>query len=316
MAAPTYLRSLQALEMAVREGSFTAAAEQLAITAAAVGQRVKALEDFLGVELLVRGRGGIRPAPALEQALPRLSLGFAELEAAARDLEAQRGQDLYIAAVSDFVDLWLAPRLDSFRTAYPQLRVSINGEGDAPPRLGRADCEISFGPVADDGLSDPLFRDYVLPIASPVNVARTAGLEARLRLEGFPLVHLDFYKDDPAGLAWSDWVAANAVTRTAPERGMRFQRIAAALDAVDADAGVSLGGLALLRERIEAGDIGLPYPLKTGRWSQHRFMARYRADAVGRGHVQRFRAWLAEEAEATAAWLEGIARILPARGED
>lgn len=308
MVAPTYLRSLQALEMAVREGSFTAAAERLGITAAAVGQRVKALEDYLGVELLVRGRGGIRPAPALEQALPHLSLGFAELETAARDLEAQRGQDLYIAAVSDVVDLWLAPRLDGFRAAYPHLRVSINGEGDAPPRLGRADCEISFGAVADDALSDPLFADYVLPITSPINAARTAGLEARMRLEGFPLVHLDFYKDDPAGLAWADWVAANGVTRTAPERGMRFQRIAAALDAVDADAGVTLGGLALLRERLEAKTVALPYPLETGRWSRHRFVARYRADAVGRGHVQRFRAWLVQEAEATANWLETIVK--------
>ena len=54
MVAPTHLRSLQALELAVRRGSFVAAAEGLGITPAAVGQRVKALEDYLGVELLSR----------------------------------------------------------------------------------------------------------------------------------------------------------------------------------------------------------------------------------------------------------------------
>lgn len=308
MVAPTYLRSLQALEMAVREGSFTAAAERLGITAAAAGQRVKALEDLLGVELLVRGRAGIRPSPALERALPHLRTGFAELEDAARELEAQGGHELHIAAVSDVVDLWLAPRLARYRAEHPNIRFCVNGQGDAPPRLARVDCEISFGPNREaDPFSDRLFGDYVLPITSPTNVARTAGLPARERLEGFPLLHLDFYKDDPAGLAWPDWVAANAVQRSAPERGMRFQRIAAALDAVAADAGVTLGGLALLREPLEAGDIGLPYPLDTGRWTAWAFTARYRPDADARRHVQRFRAWLAEEARATAAWVADVA---------
>src|SRR5689334_20849627 len=109
MVAPTYLRSLQALELAVREGSFTGASSALGITAAAVGQRVKALEDYLGVELLVRGRSGIRPAPGLISALPHLRKAFEELDAAAQELELQRGHELHIAAASDFVELWLKP---------------------------------------------------------------------------------------------------------------------------------------------------------------------------------------------------------------
>jgi hypothetical protein len=49
MGPPSHLKSLQALELAVRTGSFAAAADILAITPAAVGQRVKALEDYLGM---------------------------------------------------------------------------------------------------------------------------------------------------------------------------------------------------------------------------------------------------------------------------
>lgn len=303
MAAPNYLRSLQALELAVRHGSFTAAADALGITPAAVGQRVKALEDYLGVELLLRGRSGIQPAPGLVSALPHLRRGFDDLAAAARELELQRGHELHIAAASDFVDLWLAPRLDRFRAEHPNLRVCINGEGDAPLRLGRVDCEITYGPPGEDAVADLLFHDYVLPIASPLNVERTARIAARDRLEGFPLVHLDFYKDDPAGLSWPQWVVANGVTRSAPERGMRFRRITAALDAVTANAGVTLCGLALLAERLEAGEVALPYADLPGRWSAHGFVARFRADAASRRHIQRFRAWLADEARATAAWL-------------
>lgn len=303
MVAPTYLRSLQALEMAVRKGSFVAAAEGLGITPAAVGQRVKALEDYLGVELLSRGRAGLRAAPGLVSALPHLARAFEALDTAARELELQRGHELHIAAASDFVDLWLRPRLPRFRAEHPNIRFNINGEGDAPMRLGRVDCEISYGPPREGVGADLLFRDYVMPITSPANVARTALETENKRLEGFPLVHLDFYKDDPAGLSWPQWVAMNCVSRSGPERGMRFRRITAALDAVAADAGVTLCGLALIGDRLEAGQVGLAYPIGSGRWSRHGFRARFRADIDGRRHVQRFRDWLLAESAATAAAL-------------
>src|SRR5579875_814450 len=102
MIAPTHLRSFQALELAVRTGSLKRAADMLAITPAAVGQRVKALEDYLEVELLVRGRSGLQPTPALAGALDHLSAAFRELGQAAELLELQRGQEIRIGATSDF----------------------------------------------------------------------------------------------------------------------------------------------------------------------------------------------------------------------
>ena len=304
MAAPIFLRSLQALELAVRHGSFATAAADLGVTPAAVGQRVKALEDYLGVELLLRGRAGVRPAPGLASALPHLHRAFEALEATARELELQRGREIHIAAASDFAELWLNARLERFKAAHPNILFSVNGEGDAPRRIGGVDCEIRFGATRDDALSDLLFRDYVLPIASPENVERVS--HGGTSLEGFPLLHLDFYKDDPAGLSWPEWVEANGVARVAPERGMRFQRISAALDAVAAHAGVTLCGLALILEKLETGGVALPYPIETGRWSQFGFIVGFRAGLEGRPHIQRFRAWLVEEARTTASELAAI----------
>ena len=176
MSSPSYLRSLQALELAIRTGSLRAAAEALAITPAAVGQRVKALEDYLGVDLLARGRSGLRPTHSLAAALPHLTAAFQELQLAANLLELQRGQEVHVAAVPDFADLWLKPRLAAFKAEHPNLLFCINGEGDAPLRLGHFDCEISFG-RPEDG-ADLLFRDYVLPIASAENTARIPRLAA------------------------------------------------------------------------------------------------------------------------------------------
>lgn len=306
MVTPSHLKALQALELAVRTGSLKDAAERLAITPAAVGQRIKTLEDYLGIPLLERGRAGIRPSEELAAALPHLHDGFVALEGASRELDLQRWHEIHIAAASDFAELWLAPRLPRFREAHPNIRFCINGIGDIPMRLGRVDCEIGFGPAtASDG--QVLFHDFAIPIASPGNFERVMQTPAETRLEGFPLLHLDFYKNDPAGISWPQWTAAHGIARTAPERGMRFQRIADALSAVDADAGLSLCGLALILDRVAEGSVRLIYPTATGIRSGHAFRLKVRPDAATKPHVGRFLDWLRRESAATAEHIEALA---------
>ena len=308
MVITSHLKSLQALELAVRTGSFKRAGEMLGLTAAAVGQRVKTLEDFLGVELVVRGRAGVRPASELRVALPHLERAFAELGAVSRELDLQRGQELHIAAPADFIELWLKPRLPKFRHAHPNILFCINGEGDAPLRLARVDCRIEFGPDQAGPEIESFFPEFIVPISSPAIRDRTSLLPEPSRLEGFPLLHLDAYRDDPAKPSWAKWLADNGIARSAPERGIRFQRIVPALDAILADSGICLCGIVLLDDQIETGAIALPYPIKTGLLTEHAFAAHF-PDGAKRPHIQRFRSWLASEAALTTNWLKSTTDI-------
>lgn len=311
MVAPSHLKAFQALELAVRTGSLKSAADALAITPAAVGQRIKALEDYLGIDLLVRGRSGLKPTPALAIALPHLAAAFRELEAAGAGLDLQRVQEIHVASASDVAELWLKPRLHRFKRAHPNILFCINGEGEAPMRLGQADCELSFAAPRDG--AEVLFRDFVAPISSPENTIRISKLTRRDRLEGFPLLHLDFYKDDSAAPSWPDWIAAQRLRRTAPNRGIRFQRITAALEAVLADAGLAICGLALIADLIDDGQVSLPFPISSGAWTGHAFQARFRADGLLRPQLKRFRQWLLDESAATNAWLLQRTSAKPAR---
>jgi len=301
--AVSHLRSLQALERALRSGSLKDAASDLGITPAAAGQRIKALEEYLGTELLVRGRSGLRATAALAAVLPQLSTAFRELEHVAAQLDMQRGHEMHIAAPPDLVELWLRPRLAGFTRAYPNIRFSINGEGNAPLRIRPADCEMRFGPAQGSGAADVMFRDFVVPVGSPENTARIASVTRRDRLEGFPLLHLDFYKDDPAAPDWSQWLKSQKLRRTEPNRGIRYQRIDTVLEAVLANAGFALCGMALLSGLFDNGRLSLPFPVSTGSWTAHAFQARFRGDALARPQVRRFREWLAAEADVTRQWL-------------
>jgi LysR family transcriptional regulator, glycine cleavage system transcriptional activator len=301
----SHLRSFQALELALRTGSLKNAAEMLAITPAAVGQRIKTLEDYLGIDLIVRSRSGIFPTAALSRAMPHLERGFSELGAAAEALDFQRVNEIHIAALPDLADLWLRPRLELFKAAHPNFLFCVNGEGDVAMRLGRADVEISFGERREQENVSLLFHDFLVPISSP-GITQRIGKLRKNKLEGFPLLHLDFYRNDPDAIDWPTWVAAHGHRTSATDRGLRFRRMTPGLDAVSSNAGPMICGLALIAERLEAGEFTLPFPMATGQWTGHAFHAQFRKDALLRPQLVRFRTWLEEEARQTAAKLASI----------
>lgn len=143
----------------------------------------------------------------------------------------------------------------------------------------------------------------MLPVGSPENTARIARIERRDRLEGFPLLHMDFYKDDPAAPGWAHRLKAHRLRRTGPNRGIRYQRMVTAIDAVLANAGFMLGGMSLLSARLEHGSLSLPFPVATGTWTSHAYQARLRGDALAWPQVRRLREWLAAEADGKRQWL-------------
>lgn len=294
---PTHLRSFQALELAVRTGSLKEAAAQLGITQAAVGQRIKALEDYLGMDLLVRGRSGIRPTHTLAAALAHVSAAFRELETATAILDVQRVHEIHIMADTDWADLWLKPRLARFRADNPNILFCINGEGDVPVRLGQADCEIWFGAARGGSEENELFRDYLVPISSPENSNRIR--KTRSNLEGFPLLHLDCYRSDPQAIGWPDWIKSHGHRSTAPERGIRFPHVVRALESVYADAGLLLCGLALVTPQLEAGRLKTVFPLSQGAWTGLSYCASFREASLRRKPMMHFRSWLLEQSRET-----------------
>jgi LysR family glycine cleavage system transcriptional activator len=307
MAVTTHLRALQAVELAIRKGSLKAAAAELAITPAALGQRIKALEDYLGLDLLVRGRSGIRATPELEGAVAHLRAGFRELDTVSRILDFQRVYEVHITADSDWADLWLKPRVDRFRKDNPNTLFCINGVGDVPVRLGQADCEIWFGPKRGDVEEDLLFRDYMLPVSSPENTKRIANRPREEALEGFPLLHLDCYTFDAGAIGWQDWISQYGYRKTAPGRGIRYQKVMQALEAVYAHAGFLLCGLALVKEQIDDGRLSHSFSIEHGAWSKYAYRASFRENALRRTNIVQFRDWLLAEALETQEELRRLA---------
>lgn len=124
------LNALRVFDAAARHLSFTRAADELAVTPAAVGQQIRALEDMLGVVLFRRTSKGLELTEEANAGLESLRAGFLHFENAVQEMQAGQSSHVYtIAAPRDFFAAWLAHRIASFREANPEVRFSlIDGE--------------------------------------------------------------------------------------------------------------------------------------------------------------------------------------------
>jgi LysR family glycine cleavage system transcriptional activator len=120
------LNALRVFDAAARHLSFTRAADELAVTPAAVGQQIRALEDVLGVVLFRRTSKGLELTDEAVAGLEPLRSGFLQLEDSVRAMQAGQSSHVYtIAAPRDFFAAWLAPRLGAFRAANPDVRYAL-----------------------------------------------------------------------------------------------------------------------------------------------------------------------------------------------
>ncbi len=138
------LNGLRVLDAAARHLSFTRAADELAVTPAAVGQQIRALEDTLGVVLFRRTAKGLEMTPEGERGLEALRQGFLEFEEAVRAMQAgQSSKTLTIAAPRGITAKWLAPRLAAYGQSDPELSFTII-PADVPLDFTEANLDLAI----------------------------------------------------------------------------------------------------------------------------------------------------------------------------
>ncbi len=155
------LNGLRVFDAAARHLSFTRAADELAVTPAAVGQQIRALEDTLGVVLFRRTPKGLELTPEGARGLDALRDGFLQFEESVRAMrQGQSSAQITIAAPRDFSRYWLIPRLAEYGREEPDLRFQLIA-ADQPLDFTEANLDLAFRFVDGPGdlqgvkLADP-----------------------------------------------------------------------------------------------------------------------------------------------------------------
>ncbi|HEP8424922.1 TPA: transcriptional regulator GcvA [Pseudomonas aeruginosa] len=299
MKTPIHLNALRAFEASARHQSFSAAALELNVTPAAVGQLVRNLEDWLGAPLFHRsssGRARLVPTEAAERALPDIRAGFDRLTIGLERLKEGSTNGVLTVAVSPaFAAKWLLPRIEGFHSAWPDTDVRLDTNLKPVDFVGqRIDIGVRYGPGSWPGLvAEKLMDEEVYPVCSPKLLGNAAHLQVPEDLARETLIH-DLSMDSHSGFpTWDAWLQKAGLTNISTSRGMKINNSAAVLQAAIDGQGVALARSVMARDDLAAGRLVRLFP-EIKFESALAYYVIYRPECAGLPRLTAFRNWLFE----------------------
>lgn len=261
----TRLKSLQAIEATARHGSFVAAAEELNVTPAAVGQMVRSMEDWIGYPLFKRSRTGIErltPVEEVQEAIRDIGLGLDNLEAGLNKLAGRRNRSVVVVAASQaFVANWLLRELDAFCTEYPHIdiRLDVSDQGIGLAN-GEADIGIRCGtPPWPELQATHLMDEEIIAVCHKRLLPEGQVQDNDWILQQTMIVDTT---PQPGGDVpnWSDWLAAAGVNSEFESRQMQINSTSAVIQAAISGRGLALVRKAFVYRQVEDGNLIQLFP--------------------------------------------------------
>ena len=142
------LRHLRSFLAVARERSFTRAANQLHIAQPPLSQRIRELEEYLGVRLLERSTRSVTLTPAGEEFQQRITAILIQLDKAVGECRLTHGgitESLRIGYSRRASHALLPLLIRELRTRYPQVRLDLIG----PDSSGALSMELLRGNLDD-----------------------------------------------------------------------------------------------------------------------------------------------------------------------
>jgi LysR family glycine cleavage system transcriptional activator len=246
------LGSLRVFEAVATHLSFSEAAEALSVTPAAVSQQIKTLEAYIQVPLFRRSGRRVEITEEGLELLPAVRAGLEKLESALQQMKhLRRGGPLQITLISSFLQIWLLPRIRSFRRKFPDIELRFHTSRElvdfsrSTNHLG-----IRFGRGNYPNLHcEKLLEDWLVPVASPDLIKQHGMIERGSNLSKFPLLESD---DQP----WKVWAQADEEAAW-NSRAPSIDDSAGLLAAAEEGLGYALGSWTLVTRALQKGTLRL-----------------------------------------------------------
>ena len=171
------LKAFESFVSVATRGSLTAAAKAEGVAPAIMGRRLDALEEHLGVKLLVRTTRRIsltHEGSAFLEDCQRLLSDVANAEASVSEGGVKATGHLRITAPAGFGRRHVAPLVPRFRLAHPDVTISLNLSDRVVDLAGEGfDCAVRVGDLPDSSLVSVRIADNRrLCVATPAYLQR------------------------------------------------------------------------------------------------------------------------------------------------
>lgn len=198
------LATIFAFEAAARLGNFTAAADELGVTQAAVSKQIAALEERLGVTLFVRRHRHVELTAAGQRLSQSCHDALAAIARTMGEVRKPEPKPLTVALSASLSRFWMMPRMPDFRRRHPDIALRIIARDDLDDAgAANADLLVRYAPrLRDDPAAIRLFGARVVAMAAP-DFLNSHPLRTAADTVAAPLIH---YGTPGRGwVSWEDW---------------------------------------------------------------------------------------------------------------
>jgi LysR family glycine cleavage system transcriptional activator len=305
MKMPVYLNALRAFEASARHQSFSAAAEELNVTPAAIGQLVRGLEEWLGVPLFHRstsGKARLMMTEPAQRALPIIHEGFEKLSLGLKTLkDGALGGILTVTVSPAFAAKWLLPRIEHFQSANPETDVRLDMSLKPIDFVkNNIDIGVRYGAGQWAGLvAEKLMEEEIYPVCSPnLLKAHPELMTDPASLINQTLIH-DLSIGDRLEFAnWPKWLTKVDVSLPSVNRGMQINNSAAVLQTAIDGHGIALARSVMAHDDIVSGRLVRLFP-DINYVSELSYYVVYRPDWANLPRMVAFKDWLFKESNAS-----------------
>lgn len=293
------LDALRAFEVASRHLSFTSAAAELFVTQGAVSQRIRTLENELGVTLFRRSARGLTLTREGERLSHGVRTGLGHIaDAVARLSVSELDGTLALSVLPSFAVRWLIPRLHRLTEGHPDLHIQVLAEpGLTDLHERRVQGTLRFTRLPPSGVvATLLMHDSVAPVCSPAFLAQWGPVAGIGDLERLPILHDSSTANDDSGTDWRSWLehVGHGGLRLPPGQG--FSQADLTIEAAASGLGVALARTSLILADLAANRlVRLPFPVVPTPYSYYLLCL---PEMEGDSRFVRMREWLLAEARA------------------
>lgn len=291
------LNAVRAFESVARHLSITLAADELNVTPGAVSRQIRSLEEFLGLDLFVRGHRQIALTEQGAQYSRAVARVIDDLRGATKKLmRPVNRRQIKVRAYTTFAMQWLIPRLAGFHTAHPKIEVLLTAslepvdfhkdDLDAAIRLGAGEWpNCTCYTLSDNQLS---------PVCSPSLLQHGPGLNTPEDIASYTMLHSIARPDD-----WRYWLEANDASRDVDaSAGMSYQSSSMVYAAAAGGQGIAMAQLFLVEKELKEGTLIRPFEqtVNMGVYTYYLLIPKHREESED---MKVFRDWILEQARLT-----------------
>ena len=255
MSRDPRLNAMIYFESVARHGRVARAAEELHVSASAVSQQIKQLEENLGISLFRREKRQLSLTQEGEQLYMAATSAFTALRDARKSISRQReSHQIIMRASPSFAVRWLGPRLSRFIAEHPTWDFRVDASPD-PSNFERevVDLDLRYGRGNWPGLhSEAIVYDYLMPMCSPDYLVQ---LEDHDTSPEERLTQARLIDSVKTTMQWDNWLARHRIQRRSDTSALRFDRSSLAIQQAINGLGVVLDSTTLARDELLDGTL-------------------------------------------------------------